>query len=334
MSYQGRLTDASGKPLNGSYSFTFRLFDAVTNGTSVYTETETIAVANGLFDTSIGPTTLLANVTPEMLAQPLWLEVTISSETLSPRQRLLGSPYAFTLMPGAVISSTFNTTIPGANADAIVKIVNSETGSDSLPALQVVGNTGIELVDSNGANGTISSDLSGSGSNIHFRSNNNVNIYLDDDNNSISERFYVYGRPTTEYCYIDGSSGNLVCTGTKSSIADVGDEKRALYAIESPDVVFEDFGNEQLVNGQASVSIDTLFAATVNLSEYQVFITPLGDCNGLYVSNKTPTGFEVHELGGGTTSIAFDYRIVAKRLGYEEVRMEVVETANGEEVEK
>ena len=329
MSYQGRLMDASGNSLNGNFSFTFRLYDAYTGGTSVYTETKTIVVANGLFDTSIGPTSLVANVTPEMLAQPLWLEVTIGSETLLPRQRLLGSPYAFTLMPGAVISSSFNATIPGASADAIVKIVNSDTGTASHPALKVVGNTGIELADSSGSNATIRS-----AHNIHMRSDGNINIYLDENNNSGNERFYVYGRPTTQYCYIDGSDGSFDCTGTKSSITDVAGEKRALYAVESPDVVFEDFGSGQLENGQASVSIDTLFAATVNLSEYQVFVTPLGDCNGLYVSDKTPTSFEVHELGDGTASIAFDYRIVAKRLGYEDVRMEVIEPADGEEVEK
>lgn len=333
MSYQGRLTNASGNPLNGNYNFTFRLYDSETGGTSVYTETETIAVSNGLFDTSIGPTSLLTGVTPEMLSQPLWLEVTIGSEKLSPRQRLWGSPYAFTLMPGAVISSTFNTVIPGASADAIVKIVNSETDSDSLPALQVVGNIGLELVDSSGGNATIYSDRS-TDSNLHLRSNGNINVYLDDDNDSAGERFYVYGNPTTEYCYIDGTNGNLNCTGTKSSITEVDDEKRALYAIESPDVVFEDFGSGQLVNGQAVVTIDPLFAETVNLTEYHVFVTPLGDCNGLYVNNKTPTSFEVHELGSGTASIAFDYRIVAKRLGYEDIRLEVVDSAGIEEEEK
>ena len=40
---------------------------------------------------------------------------------------------------------------------------------------------------------------------------------------------------------------------------------------------------------------------------------------------KTPTSFEVRELGGGDASIAFDYRIVAKRLGYEDVRLEAPE---------
>jgi hypothetical protein len=35
------------------------------------------------------------------------------------------------------------------------------------------------------------------------------------------------------------------------------------------------------------------------------------------VSAKGPNGFEVHELGGGTSTIGFDYRIMAKRTGHE-----------------
>jgi hypothetical protein len=55
-----------------------------------------------------------------------------------------------------------------------------------------------------------------------------------------------------------------------------------------------------------------------------VFLTPNGDCKGLYVASKTAGGFEVRELGGGTSNISFDYRIVAKRLGFENARMEDV----------
>ncbi len=320
MSYQGRLTDAAGQPLNGNFQFTFRLYNASTAGTSIYTETQTIPVVNGLFDTSVGPTTILASMRPEDLAQPLWLEVTIGTETLTPRQRLLGSPYAFTLMPGAVISSTFNTTIPGTMADAVVKIVNGEPdGATSLPALQLVGNTALELMDVNGAIASIvSPDY------IHIRSDNNILLYLDDDNNAGNERFYVYGNPTTEYCRFSGEDGAWYCTGAKGSVNDVNGENRVTYSMESTEVVFEDFGSGKLADGAATVTIDSLFAATVDLSEYHVFVTPLGDCNGLYVSNKTATSFEVHELGGGKASVEFDYRIVANRSGYEGVRMEIL----------
>jgi hypothetical protein len=98
-----------------------------------------------------------------------------------------------------------------------------------------------------------------------------------------------------------------------------------LYAVEAADNWFEDAGSGQLANGSAAVALDGVFAQTVNGGlEYHVFITPNGECEGLYVSNKTAKGFEVHELHGGHSNIAFDYRIMVRRKGFENVRMQDV----------
>jgi hypothetical protein len=43
---------------------------------------------------------------------------------------------------------------------------------------------------------------------------------------------------------------------------------------------------------------------------------------GLYVSQKAATSFEVHELGGGASSVSFDYRIVALRKNFENIRIQ------------
>jgi hypothetical protein len=37
--------------------------------------------------------------------------------------------------------------------------------------------------------------------------------------------------------------------------------------------------------------------------------------------SRFSTSFEVHELGGGASSVAFDYRVLAKRKGFENIRM-------------
>jgi hypothetical protein len=126
----------------------------------------------------------------------------------------------------------------------------------------------------------------------------------------------------TAYCDID-SSGDFGCTGTKSAIVpiDGGARTVALSAVESPKNWFEDFGSGQLANGAAVVAIDPEYSQTVNTGvEYHVFLTPNGDCKGLYVTNKTATSFEVRELGGGSSSVSFDYRITALRKNYESVR--------------
>jgi hypothetical protein len=68
--------------------------------------------------------------------------------------------------------------------------------------------------------------------------------------------------------------------------------------------------------------LEPQFAKTVNgQAGYHVFLTPEGDCDGLYIANKTATSFEVRELKSGTSSVAFDYRIVAHRKGFESSRL-------------
>jgi len=123
-------------------------------------------------------------------------------------------------------------------------------------------------------------------------------------------------------CDID-QGGNLNCTGTKNTVVPLDGGKRivAMSAIEAPQNWFEDAGSAHLVSGAAVVSLDSDYLQTVNTErEYQVFLTPYGDCKGLYVANRTANSFEVHELGGGTASLSFGYRIMALRKKYEEVR--------------
>jgi hypothetical protein len=126
----------------------------------------------------------------------------------------------------------------------------------------------------------------------------------------------------TGSCWVEGS-GNLSCSGTKNAVVPLDGGKRsvALSAIESPQNWFEDTGAAELVNGTAVVTLDSDFIQTVNSEmDYKVFPVPNEDCKGLYVTNKTAKSFEVRELGGGTSSIRFDYRIMALRRKYENVR--------------
>ncbi len=134
--------------------------------------------------------------------------------------------------------------------------------------------------------------------------------------------FFAGNLANNTHCFVD-SGGSLNCTGSKNAVVpiDGGARTVALSAIESPMNWFEDFGSAQLVNGVAVVRLDPEFIQTVNSeTDYKVFPVPNGDCKGLYITHKTATSFEVRELGGGTSSVAFDYRITALRKNYESVR--------------
>ena len=157
-------------------------------------------------------------------------------------------------------------------------------------------------------------------------------IYLQNNSTSVPTAFMFQGAANQlafqaggngGFCIID-SNGHLNCPAalTTSAAVQGGERHVELYAMESPQNWYEDFGSGRLANGSAKVGLESTFAETVNAnSDYHVFLTPEGDCRGLYVSHKTASGFEVHELGGGQSNVAFSYRVVALRRGFESVRM-------------
>ena len=75
--------------------------------------------------------------------------------------------------------------------------------------------------------------------------------------------------------------------------------------MESPEVWFEDFGSAKLARGRALVKLDSNFAKVIKRGDYRVFVTPEGNCHGLYVRHKSANKFEVREVMGGKSSIRF-----------------------------
>jgi hypothetical protein len=140
----------------------------------------------------------------------------------------------------------------------------------------------------------------------------------------------VIGIAPTRGKFAGSFTGNVQITGTltvfsgaKSAAVRTGkNEYRRLYTMESPESWFEDFGEGALRRGRATVRISTDFAPLVRTGNYHVFITPYGDCGGLFVANRSRTQFEVRELNGGKSNVRFSYRIIAKRKDIPGKRLE------------
>jgi hypothetical protein len=115
--------------------------------------------------------------------------------------------------------------------------------------------------------------------------------------------------------------GDLRATGQKPAVVPFPDgSHRALYCMESPELWFEDFGSAKLSRGRAIVKLDANFAKVIKRGDYRVFLTPEGDCHGLYVRSKKSDSFVVRELTGGKSSVAFSYRIVGRRKDIKQQR--------------
>ena len=210
--------------------------------------------------------------------------------------------------PAGVVGSSDDTPgVHGVSARGIGVFGVHGTGTDLTP-LSLAGVVGTSQ-DTPGVLGRSGTDAgvrgeSGSGAAIHGISASSSGVAGQFDGNVVV-------------------NGDLNVTGAKSAIVQSGDGSfRRLYAVESPESWFEDFGTGQLTDGHAQVRLDTSYAELIRGDDYRVFLTPLGDCKGLYADARSAQGFDVHELQGGTSCIKFDYRVVAKRADIKAPRLE------------
>lgn len=117
--YQGRLND-TGSPANGTYDFTFTVFDSSTGGNQqgpVVTNLAT-AVNGGLFTVTLD----FGNQFP---GASRWLEISVCTNganafaTLVPRQLLTPTPYALTaggILPGGIPAGIYTNAVVFNNA--------------------------------------------------------------------------------------------------------------------------------------------------------------------------------------------------------------------------
>jgi len=127
----------------------------------------------------------------------------------------------------------------------------------------------------------------------------------------------VFDNTAGTYIYLCSGSSGFITNGSKSTeVKDENNQERLLFCNESPEVMFEDYGEGQLVNGKTHITLDPLFAKNVSITDkhpLRVYVQLEGDCKGVYVTNKSASGFDVKELSHGTSNVAFQWHIICNR---------------------
>jgi len=96
---QGRLTNASGKPLSGTYPMVFSLYETEAAITSLCIDIRDVTVTNGLFND------VMDHCYDNIHGQKVWLGIQVGSDPeMTPRQPIYPVPYAVSLMPSAAIN--------------------------------------------------------------------------------------------------------------------------------------------------------------------------------------------------------------------------------------
>ncbi len=192
-----------------------------------------------------------------------------------------------------------------------VKAINTNSNGTAFFARNTAsngGNNGIgvwgESSQSNGC-GVVGFDSIGTGVLGEVVNINSTAGFFENNSSGVYDQFAV-------------SSFGQISNGTKSTVVPDADNKQKLmFCAEAPEVLFEDYGSATLVNGKVHINLDSVYAMNVAINEkhpLRVLIKLEGDCKGLYVTNKTSTGFDVIELQGGNSKVKFTYEVIANRV--------------------
>lgn len=124
-------------------------------------------------------------------------------------------------------------------------------------------------------------------------------------------------------------SGNLSVTGSKNSLQLTDNYgERLINAIESAEYYYSDFGFGKINNdGECYISIDDILQECVNLDcEYHIFTQKYnGDITSI---NRHRDYFIVY----GEPETKFSWQYIAKRIGYENVRLDVPDIGTIEDI--
>jgi len=143
INYQGLITDAGGQPVaEGNHTVTFRLYDATTGGTPLWTETHTVRTFAGVFDVMLGSQTAIGAI----FDRPMWMAIAVDGGVeMTPRLALVSVPMALHTNIADSVS------VVGPMTTGVVRSVNGGDGH-----LVIVGDGGT-TVTSSGDTVTVSS---------------------------------------------------------------------------------------------------------------------------------------------------------------------------------
>jgi hypothetical protein len=118
INYQGRLVDGTSL-VNDTVEIVFEIYTNETTGSAVYTETQTVVVADGLFSTMIGASSVPPwQLDNAIMNDEIYLQIDVDGTTMSPRERVVSVAYA--LMAAGVTNEAITSAMiqDGAIANA------------------------------------------------------------------------------------------------------------------------------------------------------------------------------------------------------------------------
>ena len=180
LSYQGRLTNTSQNPINTSTEMSYKLYDADSGGTQLWSS-NTCTVdpdQDGIFNVNLGAgsgagaddESCGAEIDDSVFTENanVWLEVTVGAETLSPRQPIRTVAYAINAetlqgLPPAEIASNSTILMMDSNGEVVLGTATPVLKSASTSSSLTIESNQLVLRTATGSNGDILISPDGTG---------------------------------------------------------------------------------------------------------------------------------------------------------------------------
>lgn len=287
LSFQGRLTDSGGTPITTAVSVVFKLFNALTGPTQLYTS-GTCSITpdqDGIFNTLIGDGVCGAEIASSVFTdnRDVFLEITVGAETLTPRQQIATVGYALNseTLQGypASAAATINTVPVMDNAGRIVLaqlnpsiIATSSSGTftikgDSL-AFQTNINSGGDII--------LQPDALGSGQILAL------------GGTTTEDSFRITNANLTSGSLISGYVGNDLAAGRLISLTSGSAETdRFWVATDGRTSIYATATNSALIVNQTGTG-NLISASTSGTPRFTVTNGGNVDITGQYLINGVP----------------------------------------------
>jgi len=149
LNYQGLLNDNTGNAVtDGNYSITFKIYNVITGGSALWTETQTVTTKTGIFSAILGTTTPI-NIEFD---KQLYLGITVGGSELSPRTTLVSAPYSSNLPKVAFVKDVKANGVAGGTFTSgawRTRDLNELTGNTdfiTVSSNQITLETGVYLI--------------------------------------------------------------------------------------------------------------------------------------------------------------------------------------------
>ncbi len=213
------------------------------------------------------------------------------------------------------LSGFFNAT--GSSIIGMLASTSSSVGFGGYARNLNVSGTGLMSIGNAGTGNFLTAGSGGAFNGIPI----GIAAFSGNTNTNGNAGGYFVGNTTGQFAYVSTRVAatwyKINGTGTVASILrNQNGPAKNVFCPEAPEILLQDYGVGQLVNGKAHIAIDEVLSKNITVNEQhplRVYITLKGECNGVFVTNENDKGFDVIELANGKSNAKFNYQLVANR---------------------